>query len=113
MEKHLLVFNTRTEAAFGLILWRAGTDALQRGSHQPLPCSCQLSLVLAAYQDFSSSLPPAVIYESRLEESGVSSLHRGVAKWRCNLAAVTEGCEQQNKRIRGAKEGNLPPKTWS
>lgn len=113
VEKHLLVLNTGIEAAFGLILWRAGTDALQGGSHQPLPCSCQLSSVLAAYQDFSSSLPPSVIYESRLEESGMSHLAtaglngdvilqqppRGVSSKRRELG---EGCD--------GERGEPPPK---
>lgn len=73
----LAVLGTGIKAAFGLILWRARTDALQGGSHQPLPCICQLSIVLAAYRDFSCSLPPTLIYESRLEESGTSHLATG------------------------------------
>ena len=68
---------TGMKAAFGLIFWRESTDALQRGSHQSLPCICQLSITLAAYWDFCSSLPPALIYESRLEESGTSHLATG------------------------------------
>lgn len=113
VEKRLLVFNTGIEAAFGLILWRAGTDALQRGSHQPLPCSCQLSLVLAAYQDFSSSLPPAVIYESRLEESGASHFAMGWLNGDVTLQQPLKGVSSKIRELGeqcDGQRGEPPPK---
>lgn len=72
-----MVLNTGITAAFGLILRRGRTDALQRCNHQPLPCICQLSIILAAYWDFACSLPPALIYEGGLEESGTSPVAAG------------------------------------
>lgn len=74
VEKQLALLNTGIKAAFGLSLCR---DALHRDSHQPLPCICQLSVIQPAYRDFSCSLPPTLIYERSLEESGTSHLPTG------------------------------------